>query len=239
MRAEYSLNPERGAGYGLVKIFDSENISEPVFIIKRMSDGKYLSGEGWRDEKVSLVPESSNAFENGMEFHVGPNVVNELDSSLHYQLELPGFQTMPLGMGKTMQSWTIGGEGIGLTPPPLPGTIEIDGVGNPRNTIYEGVQRTPEDCPAADVDELPSGVASGEAEIVGSSPKLAPKKRGCLVVGAFLFAIWIVGAWFLWEGAKNAPVAPSSESVPFVLFPLGSANDDPVNDAPGAVESKP
>ena len=35
MRAEYSLDPERGAGYGLVKIFDSENISEPVFIIKK------------------------------------------------------------------------------------------------------------------------------------------------------------------------------------------------------------
>ncbi len=66
------------------------------------------------------MPESSNAFENGMEFHVGPNVVNELDSQfVHYQLELPGFQTMPLGMGKTMQSWTIEEKRIGLTPPPL------------------------------------------------------------------------------------------------------------------------
>lgn len=237
MRAEYALDPEHGAGYGLIKIFDSENLPEPVFIIKRMSDGMYLSGEGWRKEKVSLVPESSNAFDNGMELHIGPNVVNQLDASSHYQIELPGFGAMPLAMGKTMQSWTAGGVGIGLTPPPLPGTSGIRDEMKPVNTIYQGVEQTPEDCPAADADDLPSGVASGEADVSDSSPKLA-KKRGCLVVGAFLFTIWIVGGWFLWEGAKKAPVAPASESVPFVLFPLGSANDDPGNDVSNAAESK-
>lgn len=238
MHAEYLLDPMRGPGYGLIMIYDCENLSEPNFIIKRLKDDKYLSTAGWRDDKISLLPNSSNAFEEGVVLYIGPEIVNELEADLHYQLELPGLEAMPLAIGKTMQSWVKGGEGVGLTPPPLPGTMDFSENIPENNIIYEGVEKSPEDLPVGDADNMPSGVASAE-NIEEDPGRKNVKKRGCFVLGAFLLTVWFIGGWFLWEGAKNAPVAPSSETVPFTLFPLGSANDDHPGDTDDSQLGKP
>lgn len=225
MRAVFLIDSHHGPGYGLIKIYGMDEIDNPVFSIRCVENNTFLSGESWRAEQAGIYPISSNSFDEGMELHVGPGVVNELNTEYHYQLLLPGHDPLPLYMESNAQSWIEGGEGVGLAPPPLPGTTQLGPPVPDSEIVYEGVEPTPMVSPDEDADSMPSGVAAADSIPPDPAPKWG-KKGGCLVMGALLFTVWIVGGWFLWQGAMKAPEAPSTDSVPLVLFPLGSANDD-------------
>lgn len=225
MRAVFLIDSHQGPGYGLIKIYGINDIDNPVFSIRCVENNTFLAGETWRTEQAGLYPVSSNSFDEGMELHVGPGIVNELNPKYHYQVIIPGYDPLPLVMEGNAQSWIEGGEGMGLTPPPLPGTTQLGAPIPDSEIVYEGVERTPMVDPGEDAGNLPSGVAAVDDVSSDPTPKHL-KKGGCLVMVALLFTVWIVGGWFLWQGAMKAPQAPTMDSAPFVLFPLGSANDD-------------
>lgn len=46
------------------------------------------------------------------------------------------------------------------------------------------------------------------------------KRLGCIVIGSFLLALWIVIAYVLWHWAMNAPMPPEDEkSEPWEIMP--------------------
>lgn len=122
MLAKCEIDAEKGPGYAIISITGYNGAGNENFIIKRMQDGKFLGPGGWRREKVMLSAERATLMSDGIKFAVGPDVVDELSFSLHYQIEIPGAFTAPLEFSNMSQSVIIGDEGEGLTPPILPGT---------------------------------------------------------------------------------------------------------------------
>lgn len=123
MLAKCEIDAEKGPGYAVIRITGYNGVGNENFIIKRMKDGKFLGPGGWRSEKMTLSAERTTILPNGIEFAVGPEIVDELSLSLHYQIEIPGAFTAPLEFYNMPQSVIAGGQGDGLTPPVLPGTV--------------------------------------------------------------------------------------------------------------------
>lgn len=123
MLARCEIDGEKGPGYALIKITGFTSEENRKFIIRRMKDGKFLGPGGWRTEKTMLSAERTTILPNGIEFAVGPEIVDELSFSSDYQIEIPGAFTAPLEFSNMSQSGIVGGQGEVITPPILPGTV--------------------------------------------------------------------------------------------------------------------
>lgn len=241
MRATLLPDPHRGPGYSVIEIHAAPPLGAPVLLIRRASDGAWLSGSGWGPEEVSLTPggwESDPApADDGdacQKILLGPGIVDNLDPGDSYTLTIPGAGSCALMLAGVDQSRIIGGEPVGVTPPPVPGyTPGAPGiqVPEPENAINEGVEPTPELLGGDDAG-LPSGVTAAPASLAEPPRK---KRMGCALMGVVLFVGWLGAGITLWHGAMRTPTSPtaatetadSAEEASFSLFPRTDPDGEP------------
>lgn len=247
MRALLVADPRRGPGYAIIEIHGVAPADAPSFLLQRQSDGLYLSGGGWRSDAVTLHADFSACSEDGLRLGVGPAVVDELAADQEYTLSLPGSGACGLALGTLRQSRIIGGQGVGLTPPPFSSERPLpdmagsetgiaDTVASP-DAVTEGAEPTPDIVGDSDDAGLPSGVAAMPEETAR-----VPRRRrtGCALLGSLLFAGWVAGGWALWHGAMSASPsdaattgasaeagADDSQESSFSLFPRVDPDGEP------------
>lgn len=226
MRAVLRLDAPAGAGYGIIDIYGANVVTEPVIVLKRMSDGQYLGSGGWSGESASISPSKWDNAGGGARLRFGPEVVDDIDPSDNYQITLVGTGSCALGFSGLIQSTIVDSNGAGAYAPPPETPQAAPGYTPQSDIIYEGVEKTPELMPDDAGMPLVAGVAAAQAAPV---PR---KKHGCLWLGIFLLAIWIGGAWFLWHTAMQNPTSrQDQDSAPFEIIPK-SSDSSVVEDSP-------
>lgn len=234
MRATLLPDPHRGPGYALIQLHGAPPLESPAFLLRRASDGAWLSGSGWRQEETSLSPDGWKSDEEAQRLLLGPGIVDNLDPGESYTLTIPGAGSCALIPGALEQTHIIGGEAVGVTPPPVPGyTPREPGIPgpSPENAINEGVEPTPEILGSDDGD-LPSGVAAAPAGVAKPPRK---KRLGCALMGVVLVVGWLGAGVALWHGAMRTPAAPTAatetgetaEESSFSLFPRTDPDGEP------------
>lgn len=241
MRATLLPDPHRGPGYSIIELHGAPPLASPALLLRRASDGAWLSGSGWQQEETSLSPEGWESADDGERLLLGPGIVDELDAGDAYTLTIPGAGSCALALGGLIQSHIIGGVGVGVTPPPVPDYTplppEMPAPG-PENAVNEGVEPTPEVYGEDDAGDLPSGVAA-----VPESEAEPPRKKrlGCALLGIAVFVGWLGAGVALWHGAMHSPVAApaqataategesaeAAEGSSFSLFPRTDPDGEP------------
>lgn len=196
MRAILKADAERGPGYGVIEIEEAGSEADVIALLRRVSDGKYLSADGWRDGASSLKTRDIEPGNNFSRLFLGPDVIDNLDAAENYELEIVGTGVAPLLKKEFFQSRENGAR-------------------------YANVEPTPEIDPGyIDAGARISGVAAGSGDAV---VERRPRRRGCFVVAIALFIFWAIGAWWLWQGVLEAPPkAGDGEETPFEFIPSNS-----------------
>lgn len=172
MRATLLPDPHRGPGYSVIELHAAPPLEAPVLLLRRASDGAWLSGTGWSQRETSLTldgwdsgPDDADSGGGCQRLRLGPGIVDDLDPGDSYTLTIPGAGSCALMLAGLAQSHIIGGKPVGVTPPPVPG-FTLDGPGmppqSPESAINEGVEPTPE-IPGGDDAGLTSGVVAAPA----------------------------------------------------------------------------
>lgn len=241
MRATLLPDPHRGPGYSVIEIYGAPPLASPVLLLRRASDGAWLSGYGWGQDETSLTPDGWDSGPDDIEsgngcqrLLLGPGVVDNLDPGDAYTLTIPGAGSCALLLAGVDQSHIIGGEPVGVTPPPVSG-FTPDGPdrpqASPESDINEGVEPTPEVLGGEDAG-LPSGVVAAPASEAEPPRK---KRLGCALMGVLIFVGWLGAGIALWHGAMRTPAAPAvaaesnetAEESSFSLFPRTDPDGEP------------
>ncbi len=223
MRAALLPDPHQGPGYSVIELHGAPPLESPVILLRRASDGAWLSGSGWGKEQTSLTPAGWDSGEDVQRLMLGPGIVDDLDPGDDYTLTIPGAGSCALMLEGLDQSHIIGGEPVGVTPPPVPGftpTAPGTPVPDVENAIDEGVEPTPEVLGGEDAG-LPSGVAAAP-ESEAEPPR--KKRLGCALMGVLLLVGWLGAGVALWHGAMRTPAAPPT---PTAAANAGEAADEP------------
>ena len=237
MRASIAVDPVRGPGYGIIEFEGAGEMSSPVFVLQRASDGKCLSSGGWQESESAVTPKDWSAANGSLRLNVGPEVVDELDSLDAYRITLPGCGACAMSVGRIVYSNISGGQGMagGYRAPEAP-AIRPDPEPDPMPVT------PPEEAPAPDPepDFIPaqsepplqmaeSAVTSGD----GSRMRMALIAAIVLLLCAG-FALW----WFMLRTPQTPPLpaAPepsASSAAPVQPAPQG-ANGDVTEKSPRA-----
>ena len=208
MRAILEPDPHHGPGYAIIELHDAPLLESPLVCLVRISDGAWLSRGGWNKNETSFSPDDWNSQDDIQQLMLGPGIVDNLDSGESYTLSIPGAGSCALAIGSLIQSHIIGGEGVGLAPPPPPGFKPITSddipIADQKNAINEGVEPTPE---IVDAIGLKNSSSSEATPASNNSPK--PRNGfGCALTGVIIFSVWLAIAVGLWHGAMKSPPKP-------------------------------
>ena len=244
MRATLLPDPHRGPGYSVIEIWGAPPLASPVLLLRRASDGAWLSGSGWGMSETSLTPDGWDSGPDDLDsgsgcqrLLLGPGLVDDLDPGDSYTLTIPGAGSCALMLAGVDQSHIIGGKPVGVTPPPVPGyTFSGNKMpeGTPQGAVNEGVERTPE-VTGGDAGGLPSGVAVAPED----APEAPGKKRpGCALMGVLLVAGLVWAGVALGHGTMRSPAAPGAVTeanvtagdTSFALLPRTNADGEPANE---------
>lgn len=199
MQASISTDSRRGPGYGSIEVRGIEYPGDAAFfVLQRASDGKYLSGAGWQESESPLPQDMCEKEADGCRLHVGPTVIDRLDSLESYRLSLHGNACVltvhdlaysPMQGVRNVESFPA------TAPEPLPPQAEAP------------LQEAPEDAQA--VDE-PDEVLLPPPP-VPPAPPAKKSKAGLLFVAILLcLAAGLAGWMFL----RSPEVPPLPEQKP-------------------------
>ncbi len=222
MRASIAVDPERGPGYGIIEIEGAGETLSPSFTLQRASDGKCLSSGGWQESETAVSPQSWDTDNGNLRLHVGPEVVDELDSLDAYRIGLPGQGACAMRVGRLMYSNISGGQGMGAysvqdapAPDPEPEPVPI----MPQEAEPEPI---PEPEPVTPPAEPPLQMAR-EAETSHSGRGKTPIIAGAL---ALLLCAGLALWWFVLREPENAPL-PQPPGQSAANATPGAHNADP------------
>ncbi|MDO5484566.1 MAG: sel1 repeat family protein, partial [Desulfovibrionaceae bacterium] len=209
MRAIIQADPVRGPGHALIEIHETGPVNTPAFLLRRASDGKLLSANGWQESETPLVPDSWDTDGPCLRLAVGPAVVDELDSLDAYRISLPGQGQCTLAIQDLRYSHMSGGQGVGdFVPPPAP-------------------QAEPEPEPEAEPEPEPAPppLSAPEPE---PEPAPQPEKRSAVLPGILLALLLVAVActavwWFTLREAQSPPLPPVGKPAPESPSPLRRA----------------
>ena len=238
MRATLVPDPRHGPGYSLLEVRGALPLDAPVFLLRRASDGAWLSGSGWQGAETSLTPENWDTDGDVQRLMLGPGIVDDLDPGDSYTLTIPGAGSCALALAGLDLSRTIGGTPVGVTPPPVPGYTLSPGEmppPTPVGAVTEGVEPTPEVVGSVTPKAPPADVPQAAAEAAAPTRR---RRLGCALLGMALFIAWLGTGVALWHGAMRAPAAPpaaadsgetaeSAEEPSFSLFPRTDPDGEP------------
>lgn len=202
MIAYLENDPQRGSGYGILKVNAVADSSISTIIIRRAADNFTLAPGAWRQGQHDIIPLRIEYADNAALIWLGPEIIDNLADTDRYELIIPGLGTCAIIVSDLQRSHIVAGDG------------SIASSNCADNIAYEGVEPTPVDTGAINDGDMPSGVAAAPGAIADRKP------RGCLALSVIVFVIWAAGAWLLWHWAMEAPVMPENEKEqPFELMP--------------------
>ena len=224
MRASIAVDPVRGPGYGIIEFDGAGEVSSPVFVLQRASDGKCLSSGGWQESESAVTPQDWSAANGSLRLNVGPEVVDELDSLDAYRITLPGYGACAMSVGKIVYSNISGGQGMagGYRAPEAPAT-RPDPDPDPMPVT------PPEEAPAPDPDPIPAQtepplqMAQNTVPSAGGSGKRMALVAAIVLLLCAGFALW----WFVLRTPETpplpaAPEQPNASAAPSKPAPQGA-----------------
>ena len=217
MRATITADPSRGPGYGIIEIHDAGNVIDPVFVLRRGSDGKTLSGGGWQESEGVLTPDTWDNDGGSLRLSVGPAVVDGMDNLDAYRLSLPGAGVCALGLRDLVYSHISGGQGVGVYAPPAPkAEAPVDAAEEPEPVTEEETPPEADPLPAAEDPPL-------------EMPEERNVKKGGLLAGMLLLlliggAVW----WFALRAPEKPPLPPAPAVDQNRMAPAASAEKSPL-----------
>ena len=224
MRASIAVDPVRGPGYGIIEFDGAGEVSSPVFVLQRASDGKCLSSGGWQESESAVTPQDWSAANGSLRLNVGPEVVDELDSLDAYRITLPGHGACAMSVGKIVYSNISGGQGMagGYRAPEAPATRpDPDPDPMPVTPPEEAPAPDPEPSPAQ--TEPPLQMAQNSVPSGGGSGKLMALVAAIVLLVCAGFALW----WFVLRTPETpplpaAPEQPGASAAPSKPAPQGA-----------------
>ena len=224
MRASIAVDPVRGPGYGIIEFDGAGEVSSPVFVLQRASDGKCLSSGGWQESESAVTPQDWSAANGSLRLNVGPEVVDELDSLDAYRITLPGYGACAMSVGKIVYSNISGGQGMagGYRAPEAPATRpDPDPDPIPVTPPEEAPAPAPEPSPAQ--TEPPLQMAQDTVPPDGGSGKLMALVAAIVLLLCAGFALW----WFVLRTPETpplpaAPEQPGASAAPSKPAPQGA-----------------
>lgn len=120
MRAVLVPDPHRGPGHAILELRDAAPPDSPVFLLRRASDGAWLSGAGWRQAEATLRPDAWNADGDCRRLMLGTGIMNALERGDSYTLTIPGAGSCALEPDERVLPRAVGGKSAEGTPPPSP-----------------------------------------------------------------------------------------------------------------------
>lgn len=221
MRAVLEVDPHSGSGYAILAIYGIDPVDMPFPVLRRISDGMVLDSGGWRKPPAYLVPEKQETDGNHVRYYLSPAIVDNISTSQHYIIEIPGLGSCALEIGQLVQSTIVdlNGQDLYAPPPERPEPVPDHSSNNTlqppfQNSVFEGVEPSPQ-------IEGRDDFASSSTPVSPGATKPEKKGKGCLFLIILAIFIWVGGAWFLWHGsmkstpASQAATIEENEKTPF------------------------
>lgn len=224
MRASIAVDPVRGPGYGIIEFDGAGEVSSPVFVLQRASDGKCLSSGGWQESESAVTPQDWSAANGSLRLNVGPEVVDELDSLDAYRITLPGYGACAMSVGKIVYSNISGGQGMagGYRAPEAPAT-RPDPDPDPMPVTPPEEAPAPDPAPIPAQTEPPLQMAQNTVPSGNGSGKLMVLMAAIVLLLCAGFALW----WFVLRTPETpplptAPEQPGASAAPSKPAPQGA-----------------
>lgn len=202
MRASIAADPERGPGYGIIEIEGAGDILSPSFTLQRASDGKCLSSGGWQESETAISPQSWNTDDSKLRLHVGPEVIDELDSLDAYRISLPGQGACAMAVGRLIYSSISGGQGMGGASAPEAPAAVSDPDPDPISVTPPELAPEPEPEPEAPLAEQPLQMAHE----TGAGHSGRGKTAIAMGVLALLLCAGLAVWWFVLRELEGPPL---------------------------------
>ena len=215
MKAIYTDDSGRGAGYGFLRISDAQigNMEGMRFSIKRGTDHNCLGPGGWQPAESPLPAQRITLSDDGFDIAVGPEVVDHLDTRENYRLTLIGADgtssVAALRVPEVTYSPVGGGQGMAVAAAPEPKPAPAPAPPPP----------PPPPAPAPELEPVPQEDADASMDILPPpDPAPTPAKGGALkplLLVLLLIALAAGGfaAWkFLLDKEDPAKLAENTNS---------------------------
>ncbi len=201
MPANFTSDPTKGAGFGIITVEQITCTEAPSFALYRASDGLCLNAEGsWQNSEVYLTPNAWDNDSNSLRLSVDASIVDNLDALDTYKLLIKdGASTLkpqPLVVEDIVYSSLHGGQGIGSAAKPAP-----------------AVAPEPEPIPEPLPEPTPAPIAPPIEEPL---PEMQPEPKKSLlpIVIAVVIILALIGAGLWWYLQNNTaePKTPSQKT---------------------------
>lgn len=120
MRATLVPDPHRGPECLLLELHDAALPDSGVFLLRRASDGAWLSGSGWQRTEAILPPHGWSADGGRRRLMLGPDIVKYLEPGDSYSVTVPGAGSCVLEMAGPVLSRITGRKGAESPQPAAP-----------------------------------------------------------------------------------------------------------------------
>lgn len=208
MRAIIIPDPQRGAGYARILLEGCSALNSPAFTLCRAGDMKFLGVGGWQESECSLSPDACESAEGGLQLHIGPAVVSQLDKLTNYRLTVDG-KPMILDVSGLAYSRQ---EGYGGAMPDRPSVQPVSAPAPqappaPDPEPEPQPAPTPEPAPAPEPEPAP---APGPEQLAMQEAPERGKRRvlPLVLLLCLLLAAGGAAAWYFLKGGDAAPVPP-------------------------------
>ena len=197
MKAIYTDDSGRGAGYGFLRISDAQigNMEGMRFSIKRGTDHNCLGHGGWQPAESPLSAQRITLSDDGFDIAVGPEVVDHLDTRENYRLTLisaDGTSSVAaLRVPEVTYSPVGGGQGMAVAAAPAPKPAPAPPPPPP-----------PPPAPEAELEPVPQEEADAAMDILPPpDPAPAPAKSGALkpLLLVLLLIVLAAGGFLAWK----------------------------------------
>ncbi len=186
MRASFTSDPHKGAGFGIITVQQLSCNNAPTFALYRASDGLCLSAnDGWQNSEAYLTPTAWDNDANNLRLSVDASIVDHLDALDTYKLLIKDGANSPISNSLSIESINYsslhGGQGVGSAPRVTPASM-------------------PEPEPALEPAPIPEPIMEEPL------PEMPPEQKRNFwpIIIAILILLILLGAGLWWYLQNNA-----------------------------------
>ncbi len=202
MPAQFTTDPNLGAGYGIITVPEIHCETQPSFALYRASDGLCLTPTGWQNAEIFLQPNNWDCDTNALRLSVDASIVDHLDALDTYKIlikhDTNDAIAQPLIIQDIVYSSMHGGQGLGL--------IE-------EKDIHSTEPKTlPEPLPEPKVEE-PMQVEE-PVQVEEPLPEIIPvqKKSSLPIILLILLILLLIGAGLWWYFQNQGQINQEAEN---------------------------
>ncbi len=206
MPVEFTPDPHKGPGHGIITVSPLTCDAEPTFALTNASTQDCLSPEGWQSAEVFMHPQAWDCTNEQLRLAVGPEVVDHLDSLDLYRLQIKeatgNITIHTLAISDIIHSSMVGGQGMGHVQMAAPVAPVVEKEPEPTP------EPAPQPEPALEPDPLPEMTMAQEEP---AKKNMLPVILGVVLLCALLGAgLW----WYLsQQDAEQLPDTTQGEEV--------------------------